>query len=245
MTTTCKNCNQHFKGNFCYSCGQSAEIHEINLHYLWHDIQHGLFHFDNGIFYTIKQLFTRPGKTIREFIEGKRIKHFKPISLILVLAGIYGLLYHFFNINPALVIQDTNPVKEKFSKFNEWFGGHYAIMELLYLPIFSTASYLAFRKENLNFVKHIVLNAFVIGQKLVVNICLFPLLYIFNGTKSFSRVTIFETLLGIGLIFWTYAQFFANQTKTKTFSLILLTYFYVIVELIIIAIVFGIIYSAI
>ena len=96
MTTTCKNCNQSFEGHFCNNCGQSAKTHQINFQFLWHDIQHGLFHFDNGILYTSKQLFTRPGNTIREFIEGKQVRHFKPFSLVIVLATVYGLLIHFF-----------------------------------------------------------------------------------------------------------------------------------------------------
>ncbi|MEO8862184.1 MAG: hypothetical protein ABI358_12210 [Ginsengibacter sp.] len=32
----------------------------MNFHFLWHDVQHGLFHFDKGVLYTTKQLFTRP-----------------------------------------------------------------------------------------------------------------------------------------------------------------------------------------
>ena len=94
MRITCKNCNQNFKGHFCNNCGQTADTHKMNFHSLWHDIQHGLFHFDNGVLYTAKQLFTRPGNSIREYIDGKRVRHFKPISLVILLATVYGFLYH-------------------------------------------------------------------------------------------------------------------------------------------------------
>lgn len=96
MTTICKNCNEQLEWHFCGNCGQSAETHKMNVHFLWHDIQHGLLHFDKGILYTSKQLFTRPGIAIKEFIEGKRINHFKPISLIIVLATVYGLFTIIF-----------------------------------------------------------------------------------------------------------------------------------------------------
>src|SRR5208283_4811746 len=99
MEDNCLNCHHTLTGKYCSYCGQSAATHKINVHFLWHDIQHGLLHIDKGILYTTKELFTRPGHSIREFIEGKRVRHFKPISLVLVLAGIYGLLYHFFKIN--------------------------------------------------------------------------------------------------------------------------------------------------
>ena len=51
MMITCKNCNQKFNGHFCNNCGQPANTHKINSHFLWHDIQHGLLHFDKGIFH--------------------------------------------------------------------------------------------------------------------------------------------------------------------------------------------------
>jgi hypothetical protein len=89
MEITCKNCHQVYTGHYCNNCGQSAETHKINAHFLWHDIQHGLLHFDEGILFSLRQLFTRPGHSIREFIDGKRVRHFKPISLVVVLATLY------------------------------------------------------------------------------------------------------------------------------------------------------------
>lgn len=99
MEITCKNCHQIYTGHYCNNCGQSAETHKINAHFLWHDIQHGLLHFEKGILYSLKQLFSRPGHSIREFIEGKRVRHFKPLSLVVVLATLYGFMYHYFHIN--------------------------------------------------------------------------------------------------------------------------------------------------
>ena len=42
-TITCKNCNQHFKGNFCPHCGQSAKVESIGVKYFLHDIPHSIF----------------------------------------------------------------------------------------------------------------------------------------------------------------------------------------------------------
>jgi len=159
MTINCKNCKQNFKGKFCNNCGQSAETHDINTHFLWHDIQHGLLHFDNGIFYTIKQLFTRPGYSIKEFIEGQRVKHFKPVSLVIVLAGIYGFVIHYFNIADLIVVKmdDTSGKVIDSEKVVNWISSHYAFTTLLLLPITSLATYLAFKKEKYNYIQHFVI----------------------------------------------------------------------------------------
>ena len=139
-TTICKNCNQQFKDNYCNHCGQSAHTHKLNLHYIWHDLQHGLFHFDSGIFYTIKQLLTKPGHTIREFLNGKRIGHYKPLSFVVVMATLYGLLYHYlisnlFDVQPIHPAEDVLGVYEKVIR---WSLDHFAYAALIliikYLP---------------------------------------------------------------------------------------------------------------
>ena len=99
MTNLCLNCDVQLTGNFCSNCGQSAKVHKINFHFLIHDIQHGLLHLEKGFFYTTKELFTRPGHSIREFLAGKRVNHFKPISFAIILAGVYGIMAHYFEIN--------------------------------------------------------------------------------------------------------------------------------------------------
>jgi len=227
MTVNCKNCKQNFKGKFCNHCGQSADTHDINFHFLWHDIQHGLLHFDNGIFYTIKQLFTRPGYTIREFIEGQRVRHFKPISLVLVLAGIYGLLIHYFDISS--LIQISADVEEQkvidVKKIIQWISSHYAISTLFLLPITSLGTYWAFKKENFNFIQHLVINAFLSGLRIILRIVFLPLLLFFDKESGSTILTI-PDLIGAGFTIWALYQFFDYLPKRTRIWKILLSYIY-------------------
>jgi hypothetical protein len=243
MITICRNCSQHCKGHFCNNCGQSTETQEINFHFLWHDIQHGLLHFDNGIFYTIKQLFTQPGHTIRAFIDGKRVRHFKPLSLVIILATIYGLLYHNFHIDIAGEFQRNRSVEEikLYEKFNSWLSSHYSWATLLLLPVYALSSFIAFKKQYRNFVEHLVLNAFLAGQRLVFHIIAFPLLYIYNGTPALGIITGALSIADFLLLFWGYAQFFDKIKKAKAFFLTLLSYILSIVTLLVIVIILTII----
>jgi len=220
MTTYCQNCNTALQGKYCSNCGQSSETHKIDGHYLWHDVQHGLLHFDKGILFTTKELFTRPGNSIREFLEGKRAKHFQPISLVLVLAGIYGLLFHFFKINmfENYVVasgsgERVGHINEAIEKMSEWIGQHYSILALLQIPIFTIGTYLCFRKSGYSFVEHLILNTFLIGQRLILHIITFPLYYISNGTPMLTSVDRIINLIGYALAIWTLIQLFKNQSK--------------------------------
>lgn len=224
MKLTCKNCNQIYTGHYCSNCGQTAETHRLNLHFLWHEIRHSLFHFDEGILYSGKQLFTRPGDSIREFIEGKRVKHFKPIALVIVLATFYGLLYHYFHI--SFVVADTTNSSEvgiDSVKFNEWIGTHYAWTTLLTIPLFTIGTSIAFRKQGYNFVEYFILNTFKASQKLFVHLALFPLLYLFNGTPTMRMLSLLLYLIDVGFIYWTNAQFFNKLSLKKSLLLTLLS----------------------
>src|SRR6187431_2004260 len=226
MNITCKNCHQTFKGHYCSNCGQTAETHPINLHFLWHDIQHGLFHFDNGISYTAKQLFTRPGHSIREFLEGKRIKHFKPISLVMVLATAYVALIHLLHID--LIVKPSGPVTDganiNAEKIAEWLQEHFAWITLAFIPIHTIGTTIAFRKQAYNFFEYFILNTYKAAQKLYISLLFIPIFYYYSGTPGIYTVTKIILFIDFVLYFWTNAQFFNQLSKTKTFFLTLLTH---------------------
>lgn len=238
MEIICKNCHHVFKGNYCNNCGQSAETHRINAHFLWHDIQHGLFHFDKGILYSFKQLFTRPGNSVREFIEGKRVKHFKPISLVVILATLYGLLYHYFKID--FYVENTDPVID-YKAFNEWMSTHFSWTTIATIPIFTVGTYICFRKQGYNFVEYFVLNTFKASQRLFAHLIAFPLLYYFNGTPKMAIIVKVLYVIDLLLIFWTNMEFFNKLKKTKVFLLSLLSHLiYLVIFTIILILIFEI-----
>ncbi len=224
MKLTCKNCNHICTGHYCSNCGQTSETNRINFHFLWHEIRHSLFHFDEGILYSGKQLFTRPGHTIREFIEGKRVKHFKPMSLVIVLASLYGLLYHYFHI--SFVVTSPNDSSEAgidLVKFNEWTGTHYPWVTLLMIPLYTIGTSIAFRKQGYNVVEYFILNTYKASQKLFVHLALFPLLYYFNGTPKMRILSLIIYIIDVVFIYWTNAQFFNKMSLKKSFLLTLLS----------------------
>jgi hypothetical protein len=195
---------------------------------LWHDIQHGLFHVEKGILFTAKELFTRPGHSIREFLNGKRVRHFKPVSLVIVLAGFYGLLSHAFHVN---LLSNNFEVTGSGDKFNqtkaaiehlsEWISQHYSILALLQIPIFSIGTWLAFKKTGYNFIEHLVINSFISAQKLFIHIVLFPLFYLYNNVPALKTIARVTDFLGYAVAVWTLFQLFNQLNFLQRFWRIL------------------------
>ena len=225
MTTkSCLNCNSALNGRFCSNCGQSSDTKKINFHYLWHDIQHGLLHIDKGILFTTKELFTRPGNSIREFLNGKRVNHFKPISLVIILAGIYSLLSHYFELNLFSNIYEINGNGGSFEysktvvdSVSKWFSNHYSILSLFQIPIFSLGTYFCFKKVKYNFIEHLIINTFISGQKLILHIFTFPLYYWFNKTSLSRPIDQAIDIIGFAIAFWTIFQLFNEISSFQRF----------------------------
>jgi len=141
-----------------------------------------MLRFNNHLGYTSWQLLVRPGHAIREYLQGRRVRHFKPTAYVIVLAGIYGILSHFFDLH----VIDPSPAFAKigFEDTNEWIIMHYAWIALLSVPLFAVGSFIAFRRERLNFAEHFVINAFLAGQRFLVLIAALPLLYLLGIRRT-------------------------------------------------------------
>ncbi|MGC4041738.1 MAG: DUF3667 domain-containing protein [Flavobacterium sp.] len=219
----------------------------MNWHYIKDEANYTLLHFNKGLLYTIKELFTRPGATIKEFIEGKRINHYKPLLLVFVLAGVSGFLslkmdmktmmqnYNTNNLNDKIMQEYTNVMHEMFS--------HYAFLEILALPIVSFASWLAFKKWGYNYIENIIINCFATGQRLVFSIvCI--LFYLVIPAKYLGQAGIITSLATFGFTIWTYASLYKDKKKFEVFLRISLFLLLLLVIAFILMILFIIVFFA-
>jgi hypothetical protein len=233
--TTCKNCDHNFEGNFCYNCGQTAHTHEIDFKSIVHEIQHSIFHFDKGILYTTKELFSRPGDSIRAYIEGKRVKHFKPFAYVLFLSAAYYLLAKLAHKSTFLHSFSSGMLEALTDKRNDqslslvvstlqYIQNNYAYSTLLMLPIVSLASYLAFLEARYNYFQHLVLNAFIAGQRTVAYMFFLLFSYFVPEGRADYLLQIIVVAVGVFLTFWPYFQFFRTIKPSYRILLTLLTY---------------------
>ena len=82
---TCRNCGTGLIGPHCHECGQPAHVHRT-LSAFFHDLLHGVLHFEGKIWRTLPMLAWRPGQLTRRYIEGERARFVSPIALFLFAA---------------------------------------------------------------------------------------------------------------------------------------------------------------
>lgn len=226
----CKNCDNTFSGNYCNNCGQHAHIDRIGHGSVWNDIKYGLFHYNSKVGYTTKQLIIRPGNTIREYIAGKRVKHFQPLSYVVILTGVYALLHHFFHIE---FVEEGAGINENLDKVAHFVNANYEVSTLLSIPLFAICTYFAFRRQGYHFMEHIVINSFIAGQKFILRILTFPLVYFTDHTPASGTVESLISLSEHVLMVWSLAQIFKQMPTGKLIGHIILTYLFYMLEILI------------
>src|SRR6476469_3259094 len=84
-TVTCKNCGNHFEGEYCNICGEKIyHEHDKRFAHFIEEAFHFTTHFDSKIFRSFWLIFSKPGFLAQEFALGRRKKYFSPVSLFMV-----------------------------------------------------------------------------------------------------------------------------------------------------------------
>ncbi len=209
----CKNCEHVFQGNFCSNCGQKTNTNPIDFGFIVHEVPHSAFHLNKGIFFTMKELCIRPGKTIKEYIDGKRVNHFPPLTYLLILTSLFVFvksLQYTFGFREVLI--------RKTSDFNQFVDKNMVFVFLLLIPFYALIYKLFHRKFRYNYWQLLVAQTFVIGH--VIFIMLLPQFLFFFFPETRNHVKSYLLILTIGFQIFTYYQLF-NEKSSLNLGLVL------------------------
>src|SRR6218665_2049286 len=158
--SACLNCESPVSGKFCPDCGQKTDTHRITFkHFVMHDILHGVWHFEKGILFTLKEAMFRPGQAAVDYINGKRIRYYNVFYLMLLLIGLGIFIDHQYitaklkyvsYIEPDIESAEDSMVLEFISKYVKY-------IVLLALPLFSFTTYILFNKRKFNYSEHVII----------------------------------------------------------------------------------------
>ncbi|MBC7845068.1 MAG: DUF3667 domain-containing protein [Flavobacterium sp.] len=172
---TCKNCGHQYEGYYCNICRQSADTNRIT----WKEILDHFFQVfidvDRGFFYTAKELFLRPGITIYDYLQGKRIVHFNPIMFLILLGGIASVLFHLLKIN--LIVEKVN-----FDSMDRTIPilahKYFMVIAAIMLVYLTLTDFILYRQKKYSVPELFISNTFQIGEILIFLIVFLPFLYL-------------------------------------------------------------------
>lgn len=200
----CKNCVSKIHGNYCAQCGQPAKLKRIDGQFILHEIEHVL-HFEKGLFFTIRELLIRPGRSVRGYIAENRSRLMKPIIFIIVTSLIYSLMEHFFQIEKGYFnMSDDKATSIKL--ISDWVHNHYGYANIIMGFFIACWLKIFFWKYDVNIFEIAILLAFVMGMGML-----------FLAIAAFLKGVTALNLMPIASVFtfvylsWSIGQFFERD----------------------------------
>ena len=137
--SNCLNCDKRLVDKFCSFCGQKSDTRRITFkNLIFHDILHGLFHFEKGMLFTAKQSLLNPGKASLDYISGKRKPYYNVFYFILITIGLILFFRHFYDeltiSETEKVIKNTPHLNNASVKFAEIISQKSKLLIFLFVP---------------------------------------------------------------------------------------------------------------
>ena len=156
----CLNCGNEFEGKFCPECGQKADTGRFTMRFIFENMVTAILGRDGSIWFTLKNLFSRPASMIVDILNGKRKRYFSPFPLLFLALTVYILIT---SVTTGFMVQeafkevslqneeDASQALEVFQavkKLVSFFFNHYTLCFLLTLPLIIVAARACYGREN-------------------------------------------------------------------------------------------------
>jgi hypothetical protein len=158
MTDACLNCGVPFAAgqHFCGTCGQRTSVTaQLTMSDIGHDLAHAITHADHSVFALIRALVTRPGHVARDYVQGRRKRHFGPFAFLFITVGLASAVILISGV------EWFTPFHHRHS--GEFLQRHINLVILLQAPFLAAFCAMLFRAGGHNFADHLVLAAYATG----------------------------------------------------------------------------------
>ncbi len=199
----CLNCNHEADGaaRFCPSCGQRTDTERLSLADMARDLMHAFVNVERGPLVFARALLLRPGTVAREFVQGRRRRHYGPFATLAVVVGMAALV---FNVSGFQVLMQEGVAPAPAALLHRYFN----LVLLAQLPLLGAVCALVFHDARLTWAEHMVLVAYALVVRSVVLTLTVPLALL--GAQSAPTLWQNAAFWGAWYVYfgWAASQFY-------------------------------------
>lgn len=217
---TCLDCGREVPDRFCGHCGQDAHhTHRFTMRYLLlHDLPHSVWHVDRGILYTLRHMLTRPGYAIADYLAGRRARHFRPVTYLLLIGGLGALLMSGLDIEPIPPSRAAEMPKVMVLAMDKYMTVVYKYPSFLYtvlLPLNALVALLLLRATRYNYAEMLISQAFISGTlTLPAFVIIVPIMLYVRDSPHLQNLSMLGMLPSLIYPVWVYMQMLAKTPLT-------------------------------
>ena len=201
----CLDCGMELtpERKFCSNCGQRTATERLSLHDIGHDFVHALVHADRSAYALLKSLCLRPGIVAREYVQGKRRRHFGPFATLVVLIGISTLISELVGFESITSSAQLNDLQRFLNR-------HVNLIVFAEVPILSLLCLGLFRADRYTFAENTVLATYAFCFRVVFFVIIvLPCWYVFQPNPAligYGVEAIWSAYFG-----WAASQFYSGN----------------------------------
>ncbi len=188
----------------------NSALERIDGKYIFSEIS-SVFNFEKGIFYTIKELCIRPGKTVRDFLIYDRQRLVKPIIFVISSSLFFIVSQQIFGFQTGAA--PNNIDSEGVKKAYEWVGNNFGIVNILLGFFIGFWIRLFYPKSEFNIYEIFILVFFTIGIGNLIY-AIFGIIESGTGFKA-NNVAFFTALVYSA---WAIGNFFNKKSFWSYFK---------------------------
>lgn len=212
----CPNCSSPYseQQDFCAQCGQKLRLPRLTTRMLLREVWNTVTNLERGFFFTLRELWLRPGETMRHYWDGARVNYYPPLRFVFIIVAVSTALMFLSGFYDKVVTdaqqgiyggfnnEEQDPrVVEMQAKFQQQIKKYTHVLALLMMPFVAFFTRLFFRKHGRNFAEHLVAVAYFTAAITAISIFSYAFLLIFP--EQIGYLIPFSFLITFG--FFTYA----------------------------------------
>lgn len=259
VTTKCLNCGTEFEGNYCPECGQKADTRRFTMRFIFQNLLTAILSNDGGVWFSLKNLFTRPGAMIVEILDGKRKRYFSPFPMLFLALTVYILLFSLTgsrnsynelenemthkkeSVEVETELNDSNrgivygeKIRRLIGNGLKVYNNHYTAVYMLTLPLFAIATRAAYGRKNrkrYNWAEYLVAITYSMVM-VVLYRCLTSLMFLVSESVSDRMGTLMPLVITIAFTACFRKMLGFGIAKTAWRSILTVLLYYAVLGLI-------------
>jgi hypothetical protein len=202
----CLNCDSPITppARFCAHCGQRTDTTRLRLGDVVRDLMHSFVNVERGPVVFAWALVTRPGSVAREYVEGKRRRHYGPFATLAVVVGVTALAINLTGFQ--VLAHDWLP-----SGPADLLQRHFNLLLLAQLPLLGGVCALVFRSASMTWPEHMVLIAYTLSVRAAVVALSVPVAFFTAAAAPGRSETVLFWVIWYVYFGWAAAQFYPGN----------------------------------
>ena len=233
--TLCKTCATEHSRQYCNNCGQKVFNGRFTFRRIFDNLVFVLLNVDRGLFHTLKELTFRPGKVVRDYLQGRTKIYFNPFSFLILAVTITVILnvgtgiydQQLEQLNETMLADKNQEQLQVRATMQAYIKKFLNILILLMLPGIALMSFWVTHKKGYSLAEHFVVNCYYYGYTLFLSLLIIP----FQIALYISPITFFNIGMILTTIYlaWAYKDWLGYTTfGALTRSTIIYTFGYII-----------------